>query len=208
MSKVGHSIGSLARVLMLVALLGAGLAAPAGAGGFLDLVYAPATSQEGDFDGLADAPSMGFIFGYEAGILSTDMCFNVELGYETGTQEIDALDDPDMYFRTHRGFLGLRLKYAGLGYIRPYFGGGVMAYAYYEASDDLAALGVDDYEISKNLGGSYTVFGIDFSYAADSMVAFGIEQRNMKFTTKDEDTGDIEKDADVRRLALKFNVRF
>jgi hypothetical protein len=151
---------------------------------------------------------MGLVFGYEAGILSTGACCDVELGYETSTQEVDALDDPDMYFRTHRGFLGLRLKYSGLGYIQPYFGGGVMAYAYYEASDALAALAVDDYEIAKNMSGSYTVCGIDFSYTADSMVAFGIEQRNMKFTTQDKDTGKTEQDADVRRLAIKVNIRF
>jgi hypothetical protein len=206
--RTNCSMYCLLRVAVVAALLAAGLAAPVSAAGFLELTFAPTTSQEADFKGLADAASMGMIFGYEADILSSDLCFDVELGYETGTQEVDALNDSDMYFRTHRGFLGLRLKYTGLGYVQPYFGGGSMAYAYYEASDDLAALGTDDYEISKNLSGSYTVFGIDFSYAKDGLVALGIEQRNMKFTTKDADTGKIEQDADVRRLALKLNIRF
>jgi hypothetical protein len=44
MSHVCYPMGYLARAFMIVALVGAGLAAPAGAGGFFDLVYAPATS--------------------------------------------------------------------------------------------------------------------------------------------------------------------
>jgi hypothetical protein len=200
--------------LIVVLLLLAGTT-PLLAKGFFEVIYAPKVVQDDDFDGLDDASGYGVMFGYDTEIFGTDIFFDVEFGYEVSTHEIDGAPSSDHWFRNHRGLLGVRLKYGGLGYVEPYIGVGLVAYAYYEASDEAAEDtvtyppdGAPDFEITKNLSGSYFVFGVDFYFSKRGNFVLGVEQRTITYKTEDKDDAGIKLDADVSRLGLKLGVLF
>ena len=194
------------RVLLVLSFLMS--AAPAYGEGFFEIIYSPKVIHGEDLeDLLVEAPSYGVQFGYDTEILEAGVFFDIELGYEVSDHEIDVEDDPDYYYRSHRGFLGIRLKYGGWGYVEPYIGTGVMVYSYYEASDDAADALYSDYEIETNGSGLYTVIGVDFYFAKESSFSLGIEQRTMNFGVVDSET-DADVDVEVKRLGVKISAMF
>ena len=185
------------------------LSVPLYGAGFFEVVYAPSTIQDKDFEeGLKNAPSFGILFGYETEIMAADVLFDVELGYEISTHELNKpFDDPDYSFRNHRGFLGVRVKYGGFRWVEPYLGLGSVVYAFYDNSDALSEFS-PNFEIASNFSGIYIVVGIDFFFSKKGNFSFGIEYRNMDYDVKDTDDGSAELDARVRRLAFKFSALF
>ena len=201
-------------VFLMGIIVCAAVAAPLYSAGFFEIVYAPSTIQDKDFeDGLQNAPSFGILFGYETEIMATDVLFDLELGYEVSTHELKKpLDDPDYYFRNHRGILGMRVKYGGMKWVEPYIGIGSVVYAFYDNSDDLGEAppgpNVPNFEIVSNFSGLYMVVGVDFFFSRKGNYSFGIEYRNMNYKVEDTDSGATELDARVRRLAFKFSALF
>lgn len=195
-----------------VLIIWAVCAVPVWGAGFFEIAYAADTSHTKDFeDGLADAPGFGVFFGYETELVSSSVLFDLELGYEVSTHELKKpFDDPDYYYRNHRGVMGLRVKYGGLGWVEPYIGLGSIVYAFYDNSDKLADPPMDfpNFEIAKNFSGMYTVVGIDFFFSRQGNYSLGIELRTMDYSVKDTDDGSVESDIRVRRVAFKFSVLF
>ncbi len=168
--------------------------------GFFEVLYAQKAVQGEDLDGiLDDADSTGVAFGYDTEIAGSGVFLDIELGYEVGEHDLPAVTS----FRNHRGFLGMRLKYGGFGYIEPYVGYGVMAYAYYERQDS----NPEDLEITKNLSGSYLLLGVDFFFSKDGSFYIGLEQRTMQYTVAGVDSK-TEYDIEVERLAFKIGILF
>ena len=180
---------------------------PLFAEGFFEITYGSGCIHSEDFDALLEAPSVGFNFGYDTAVADTGIFFDLELGYEVSTHEIDG-EPSERTFRNHRGFIGGKIKYGGLGYVEPYVGFGVMAYTYYEASDAASAAMYPDFEIDKNLSGSYLVYGIDFFFNKEGWFALGVENRTMEYSVVDPDNSATTADAAVERLAFKMMVLF
>jgi hypothetical protein len=183
---------------------------PVSAAGFFEVVYAPKTSQTDDLDGvLNDGLSYGIMFGYETEIMTSDVFFDVELGYELSEHEVDAFDDSSYYYKNHRGVIGVRFKYGGLGYVEPYIGFGKMAYIHYEASGDLKDAGFPSFKIETLFGGFYYALGVDiFFKEKGGFIALGLDYRALEYPLEDTDDGSIEIDGGAKRLAVTFTILF